>query len=290
MPENSIVGDLINFRGLVYAPLNENGVVLLFGKIMDDLNMYIEEIQPGFPDCIARRFVGKGWKRVAIEFEYATSNFKAHNHDPEQCDVIVCWEHDWPDCPLEVIELKSEIQTLKNYPIIRPGSSDNQIQDIEKDLEKILAKVGAGAEVKRWYKVIFDELSKVDDSIWAKVGTKYIGWYCPERSFASIALRKQSIRIECFSRGTPLKGTKVASQRFAPRWSKFTVKSDADVSQSVEILTESHKRIKEAIKAAEPTGYFSGGETPGTGRAEQDDEGTQDTNGVSGTETETTSC
>ncbi len=26
----SVVGDLINFRGLVYAPMNENGVVFLF--------------------------------------------------------------------------------------------------------------------------------------------------------------------------------------------------------------------------------------------------------------------
>ena len=37
----SIVGDLINFRGLVYAPVNENGVVFLFGKVAEDLNMYV---------------------------------------------------------------------------------------------------------------------------------------------------------------------------------------------------------------------------------------------------------
>ena len=47
--DRSVVGDLINFRGLVYAPLNENGVVFLFGKVAEDLNMYIEEIKPGFP-------------------------------------------------------------------------------------------------------------------------------------------------------------------------------------------------------------------------------------------------
>lgn len=60
----SLVGDLINFRGLVYSPLNENGVVFLFGKVAEDLNMYVEEIKPGFPDCIARRFTGKGWERL----------------------------------------------------------------------------------------------------------------------------------------------------------------------------------------------------------------------------------
>jgi hypothetical protein len=102
--ERSIVGDLINFRGLVYSPINENGVIFLFGKVVEDLNMYIEEIKPGFPDCVGRRFVGKGWERVYIEFEYQSANFKAHGHEPENCDMIVCWEHDWLECPLEVIE------------------------------------------------------------------------------------------------------------------------------------------------------------------------------------------
>lgn len=122
MAEKSIVGDLINFRGLVYSPTNENGVVFLFGKVMEDLNMYIEEIKPGFPDCIGRRFTGKGWERVSIEFEYLSSNFKQHNHDPSQCDLIVCWEHDWPKCPLEVLELREIIKSLPNKPIGRPDT------------------------------------------------------------------------------------------------------------------------------------------------------------------------
>jgi len=284
MANKSVVGDIINFRGLVYAPLNENGVILLFGKVMHDLNMYIEEIKPGFPDCIARRFVGKGWERVTIEFEYTTSNFKTHGHDPEQCDIVVCWEHDWPDCPLEVIELKTEIQTLENYPITRPGSSDNKVHDIEKDIKKILTGVGAGSDVEAWYKTIFDGLSKIDDSIWAKVGAKLIGWYCPERAFASIALRKQSVRIECFSRGTPLKGTKVKNERFSPRWSKFTVKSENDVGNAVEILTEAHKRIKEALKAGEPTCYFSGGESSAGTAGNGEDDGEQEGEAVAPTD------
>ena len=44
--KKSIVGDLINFRGMVYSPLNEMGVIFLFGKVIEDLNMYIEEIKP----------------------------------------------------------------------------------------------------------------------------------------------------------------------------------------------------------------------------------------------------
>jgi hypothetical protein len=70
MAKKSIVGDLINFRGLVYSPMNENGVIFLFGKVVEDLNMYIEEIKPGYPDCVGRRFTGKGWEEVSIEFEF----------------------------------------------------------------------------------------------------------------------------------------------------------------------------------------------------------------------------
>jgi hypothetical protein len=44
---------------------------------------------------------------VRIEFEYQSRNFMKHMHDVKGCDVIVCWEHNWPECPIEVIELKS---------------------------------------------------------------------------------------------------------------------------------------------------------------------------------------
>ncbi len=47
--ERSIVNELINFRGLVYAPLDKSGVMLLFGKVAEDLNMYVEEVRAEVP-------------------------------------------------------------------------------------------------------------------------------------------------------------------------------------------------------------------------------------------------
>ena len=55
MAKSSIVGELINFRGLVYGPVNEMGVVALFAKVGEELGFIIEEIRAEFPDCIARR-------------------------------------------------------------------------------------------------------------------------------------------------------------------------------------------------------------------------------------------
>ena len=108
-------GSPLCFRGLLHAPLNESGVVFLFGMVGHKLGFSVESITPGFPDCEAKRRISKSgdtWERVRIEFEFASRNFVAHGHDPSRCDMIICWEHNWPECPLEVLELKSTVQML----------------------------------------------------------------------------------------------------------------------------------------------------------------------------------
>jgi hypothetical protein len=93
---------------LQYAPENELGVVFLFSRIASRLQFRIEKIRAAYPDCIAYRHAGDREKRVRIEFEFRSSNFRAHKHDANECDCIVCWDHDWPGVPerIEVIELK----------------------------------------------------------------------------------------------------------------------------------------------------------------------------------------
>lgn len=114
---SNLYGDFINFRGLQHAPVNEQGVVFLFGMICRELGYVVEIIKQGFPDCEAKRRVrGKSgmWQRVRIEFEYESRNFRLHGHDPDQCDVIVCWEDNWTECPMEVLELRSSLRTLSS--------------------------------------------------------------------------------------------------------------------------------------------------------------------------------
>jgi hypothetical protein len=110
-----VFGEPINFRGLRFAPVNEQGVVYLFGMISQELGYLIESIRTEYPDCEGKRCFDKEnnkWEHVQIEFEYKSSNFREHGHNPEQCDVIVCWEHDWEDCTVEVLELKSVIKYI----------------------------------------------------------------------------------------------------------------------------------------------------------------------------------
>lgn len=105
-----VFGDKVQFKSLSCAPVNELGVVYLFGVLHDTFDLKIESIQAGFPDCVARRRVGPNrWEEIRIEFEYDSRSFIAHGHDPTGVDVIVCWRHNWTDCPeeIEIIELST---------------------------------------------------------------------------------------------------------------------------------------------------------------------------------------
>ena len=74
--QNTAYGPFLNFRGLQHAPLNELGVVFLFGMICNDLGYVVESIRSGYPDCKAKRRIDKkmdNWERVKIEFEFRSS-------------------------------------------------------------------------------------------------------------------------------------------------------------------------------------------------------------------------
>lgn len=101
--------EILENAPLHYAPTNEFGVVYLFASIAPKLRIRVEEIRAAFPDCIAYQKIGNGEKKIRIEFEFKSRNFKTHKHVAEKCDWIVCWEDNWPECPenLKIIELKN---------------------------------------------------------------------------------------------------------------------------------------------------------------------------------------
>jgi hypothetical protein len=110
-------GPFINFRGLQHEPINEQGVVFLFGMVAFELGYVVESVATGFPDCEAKRRLkgpSETWERVCIEFEFESRSFRDHGHNPKRCDLIVCWKHNWPECPLEVLELSKATSELND--------------------------------------------------------------------------------------------------------------------------------------------------------------------------------
>jgi len=113
--DGPVYGTPIDFRGLRHTPVNEQGVVFLFGMIAYELGFIVEAVHAAFPDCEAKRCIDSKngrWQRVRIEFEYQSRTFRDHGHNPNGCDLIVCWEHNWPECPLQVLELQKVLDNL----------------------------------------------------------------------------------------------------------------------------------------------------------------------------------
>ena len=95
---------------LMHEPINEMGVVFLFGTQAARLGFMVTLVQAEFPDCEAFVEVAPNrFQRLKIEFEKESRNFLKHGHDPNGCDLIICWEHNWPECPVEVLALRDII-------------------------------------------------------------------------------------------------------------------------------------------------------------------------------------
>jgi len=94
----------LNKLGLLFRPQSHDEMMFLFSKLHTKIGFpYITKIQAAYPDVETldnNRTIKK------IEIETYTSQF---NHDPKDCDIIVCWENDLEEIPKnwpEIIQLK----------------------------------------------------------------------------------------------------------------------------------------------------------------------------------------
>jgi hypothetical protein len=73
-------------------------------RILNDVFGLFEVVlsQEAFPDYVLRT---KSGKVIRVEAELKSLHFKVHKHDIESCDLIICWEHNWKDCPIPVLPI-----------------------------------------------------------------------------------------------------------------------------------------------------------------------------------------
>jgi hypothetical protein len=111
-------GRSLGFRGFAFAPTCEHDVVQLFGAVAKELGFEIIGNRSAFPDCKARR-LQKGQRDhfidCLIEYEFSSLDFRKHRHDPNGCNLIICWEHNRSQCPVEVLELRQAIKNLTGW-------------------------------------------------------------------------------------------------------------------------------------------------------------------------------
>jgi len=256
--DRKIVGSPLNFRGLVYAPINEQGVVYLFGLIANDLNIRVESIQQGYPDCTAVRFAGKGkWERINIEFEFKSSGF---DHDPDKCDVLVCWEDDLPEGKresikgLQIYELKNLINTPE-VPNIQPKDPEENVEEVKYDLDYHFKRRNVNKDIQDLFVQLDKKIRDIDESIWVKFAQTAITYYSPEKTFVYLALQKNSLALDIFTGQKKIEG--VQNIRNHENWGTLHVHNKNELAIAISAIKESFEYIREAIKNNENTGWYA---------------------------------
>jgi len=242
---------------LVYSPINEQGVVYLFGLIANDLNIRVESIQQGYPDCTAIRYVGKGrWERINIEFEYKSSNF---NHDPDKCDVLVCWEDDLqgekrsPLKGLEIIELKSIINTpeVPNIELPEPSETTEKAYDLDYHFRR----KNVTPKIQELYLELDKEIKSIDESIWVKYAQTAITYYSPEKVFVFLRFRKRSLALSIFTDQEILEGVQNIPDH--ENWGKLNIRNKSELPVAISAIRKSFELMEKAINENKNTGWYA---------------------------------
>jgi hypothetical protein len=112
--DRPVYGPLMSLAPMMHIPTNEAGVLFLFAAMALEMGYVATVVRRGFPDCEALREIAPNrLQRVQIEFEYLSRNFLRHRHRVDKCDIIVCWINNWPECPLEVVELSKIVSSRR---------------------------------------------------------------------------------------------------------------------------------------------------------------------------------
>ena len=74
-----------------FHPKNEQGVVVLFASIAKLAGYTFKHVGTRYPDAL---LCSPSNKILRTEFEFVSGNFILHKHDPDECDLVICWEAD----------------------------------------------------------------------------------------------------------------------------------------------------------------------------------------------------
>lgn len=120
----SIVGDPIFWPGLVYSPVNINGLIFALGTVIGEVGLLFEEFSHDSSSAICRRKTDDGWEKITVGLAVKSSEYKYS----EKPDLLICWVDDGDvggDLPvLELSRVKGKIH-YNSYPAKSIGGVKN---------------------------------------------------------------------------------------------------------------------------------------------------------------------
>jgi hypothetical protein len=117
--EKSLVGDPIQWPGLVYSPLNPTGLIFALGTVANSIGLIFEEFAANGSMAICRRKTAYGWERIKVAFAVRSSSYTTPD---DGADLLVCWIDDAPQTARPARLILSEIlSTIKPEGISSPA-------------------------------------------------------------------------------------------------------------------------------------------------------------------------
>ena len=114
----SAKGKPLDFRGIKFAPIDTRGVIFIFGLVCEELNFVVESFgldRYCFSGKRNRSAKEEKWEAVNLGFALNSLDLKKNERLTKNCELLVCWENGWKDCPVEVLELSTTLLRLENY-------------------------------------------------------------------------------------------------------------------------------------------------------------------------------
>jgi hypothetical protein len=99
----SVVGDPIFWPGLVYSPININGLIFALGTVTGEVGLLFEEFSEAIDSAVCRRKTEDGWEKITAGLSVKSSDYQY----TEKPDLLICWVNDGDvgDDELPVLEL-----------------------------------------------------------------------------------------------------------------------------------------------------------------------------------------
>jgi hypothetical protein len=116
-PENRLKGERLNFRGLLFPPADRSGVIFVFGMVANELGFFLETAGDGcgFSGFRTHRLDSTEWSPSRLLFAHHSSDLVGLEGQMGSHTHVICWEHDWSQCPLPVLALANLTRELPNY-------------------------------------------------------------------------------------------------------------------------------------------------------------------------------
>lgn len=126
----------------MFKPTNEQGLIVYFAQEAAEHGWEFVSIGTEFPDAVLK-YNDEHWR---VEFEYKSMNFWHHRHDDRKCDLIICWEDNYIDCPLPVLALAED----KWRPVKKMSPASVELEYWKRRallLEKRLNRIGGDIDI-----------------------------------------------------------------------------------------------------------------------------------------------